>query len=288
MSGQPRGSSGLAQCRPLSAENRRVGSDMQSKRPALSAIKFDPRLWRHPERWPHDPLNYAFLARAFQEIGLARYGDEWTDRYIEPEEPTDDCDEAADDQYDRDCQQAELKFEKMHASIASTIAEQSELGNLVTALRHTAGGKMNPLDPYVWNTEYFGPRFFRCQMSLAQPFEDPARVSVGSRYWIYVTRASLARYIGGGSPALPLVNPLEMGQSKPKDHSGRRPGTGSWGIADKPLIEDMHRLISDGLAKSPNDAARQLADKAQGNSTPASKQTRLAKAYRKKYPSGAK
>ena len=28
-----------------------------------------------------------------------------------------------------------------------------------------------------------------------------ARVSVGSRYWIYVTRESLDRYIGGGSAA---------------------------------------------------------------------------------------
>jgi hypothetical protein len=283
MSAQPRGSSGLAQCRPLSVENCPIGSDMQSKRPTLSAIKFDPQLWRHPERWPHDPLNYVFLARAFGEIGRARYGDEWTDRYIEPEEPPDDCDEAADEQYDRDCEEAELKFENMHASIARAIAEQSELGNLVTALRHRAGGRMNALDPDFWNTEYFGPRFFRCQMSLDQPFEDPARVSVGSCYWIYVTRASLDRYIRGGSPAVPAVNPPEMGQSKPKGRSGRRPGTGSWDVADKPLLEEMHRLITDGLAKSPNDAARQLADKAKGNSIPGSKQTRLAKGYRRKY-----
>jgi hypothetical protein len=191
-----------------------IGLDMQSKRPTLSAIKFDPQLWRHPERWPHDPPNYVFLARAFQEIGRASYGYQWSDRYIEPEEPPDDCDEAADEQYDRDCEEAELKFENMHSSIARTIAEQSELGNLVTALRHRAGGRMNALDPDVWNTEYFGPRFFRCQMSLDQPFEDPARVSVWSCYWIYVARASLDRYIGGSNPAAPAVNPLEMGQPK--------------------------------------------------------------------------
>jgi hypothetical protein len=138
---------------------------MQSKRPTVSGIKFDPQLWGHPERWPHDPLNYVFLARAFREIGRARYGDEWTDRHIEPEEPPDDCDEAGDEQYDRDCEDAEVKFQNMHVSIARTIAEQSELGNLVTALRHTTGGRMNALDPNFWNTEYFGPRFFRCQMS---------------------------------------------------------------------------------------------------------------------------
>jgi hypothetical protein len=159
-------------------ENRPIGPDMQSKRPTVSGIKFDPQLWRHPEKWPHDPLNYIFLARAFQEIGRTRYGDEWTDRHIEPEEPPDDCDEAADEQYDRDCEEAEVKFQNMHVSIARAIAEQSELGNLVTALRHTTGGGMNALDPNFWNTEYLGPRFFRCQMSLDQPFEDPARVKV--------------------------------------------------------------------------------------------------------------
>ncbi len=288
MSGPLRGSSGLAQYRPLFVENRPIGSDMQSKRPTLSAIKFDPQLWRHPEGWPHDPLNYVFLARAFQEIGRARYGDEWTDRYIEPEEPPDDCDEAANEQYDRDCEEAELKFENMRASIARTIAKQSELGNLVTALRHKAGGRMNALDPDCWNTEYFGPRFFRCQMSLDQPFEDPARVSVGSCYWIYVTRESLDRCISGDSAAGLAANPSAMGQSKPKGRPGRRPGTGSYDVADKPLLDKMHGLIKRGRATSANDAARQLADKAQGSSTSESKQTRLAKGYRKIYGSGAK
>ena len=85
----------------------------------------------------------------------------------------------------------------MHASIARTIAEQSELGNLATALRHTAGGKMKALKPYVWNTENVGTRFFRCQMSRSQPFQDPARVRFEPLHWIYVTRESLDRYIGG-------------------------------------------------------------------------------------------
>jgi hypothetical protein len=253
---------------------------MQSNRSTLSAIKYDHQLWDHPERWPHDPPNYVFLARAFQEIGRARYGDQWTDSYIEPEEPLEDCDDAADEQYDRDCEKAEVEFENMHASIARTIAEQSELGNLATALRHRAGGQMNALEPYVWNTENVGPRFFRCQMSLSQPFQDPARVISRSLQWIYVTRESLDRYIGGDSAAGPAANPLEMRQSKPKGRSGRRPGTGSWVVADKPLLEEMHNLITSGRAKSPHDAAGQLADRAQGTSTRESKQTRLAKRYR--------
>ena len=96
--------------------------------------------------------------------------------------------------------------------------------------------------------------------------------------------------LAGAAPRCPAVNPLEMGQSKPKGRSGRRPGAGSCDVADKPLLEEMHGLITDGLAKSPNDAAGRLADKAQGGSmtTRESKQTRLAKGYRKIYPVGAK
>jgi len=175
----------------------------------------------------------------------------------------------------------------MHASIVRTIAEQSELGNLATALRHTAGGQMNALEPYVWNTENVGTRFFRCQMSLSHPFQDPARVRFGPLYWIYVTRESLDRYIGGGSVAEPAENPLEMGQSKPDGRSSRRPGTGTWDIADEPLLEEMHVMITSGDARSPHHAAGLLADRARGNSL-ASKQARLAKKYRKKYSAGAK
>jgi hypothetical protein len=176
------------------------------------------------------------------------------------------------------------KFENIHASIARTIAEQSELGSLGTALRHEAGGQMNALEPYVWNTENVGTRFFRCQMSLSQPFQDPARVHFETLYWIYVTRESLDRYIGGGSPAEPAANPPKMGQ--PKDRSSRQPGTGTY--ADEPLLEEMHRLIQSCDAKSPNDAARQLAHAAKGSSEESSRQTRLAKKYRKKYPVRAK
>ncbi|MGO9573530.1 MAG: hypothetical protein ACLPTQ_04280 [Terriglobales bacterium] len=267
-----------------------MGSDMQSKRSPLSAIKYDHQLWNHPERWPHDPPNYVFLARAFREMGRARYGDQWTDSCIEPEEPPEDCDDAADEQYDRDCERAKMKFENMYASIARTIAEQSGLGNLATALRHSAGGKMNGLEPYVWNTENVGTRFFRCQMSLDRPFQDPARVRFEPLYWIYVTRGSLDRYVGGGSAARPAANSLKMGQSKPKGRPGRRPGSGSYDVADRPLLEEMHRLFTSGVAKSPHDAARRLADKAAGGrmTTVESKQTRLAKGYRKIYPSGAK
>jgi hypothetical protein len=244
--------------------------------------KYDHNLWDHPERWPRDIPDYVFLARAFQEIGRARYGNQWTDSYIEPEEPPEDCDDVADEQYDRDCEQAEVKFEDMHASIAYTIAEKSEWGVLATALRHTAGGQMNALGPYVWNIDNVGTRFFRCQMSLSEPFQDPARVRFEPLYWIYVTRESLDRFIGGGRTAMAAANHLERGQAKPKSRSG------FYAVKDKPLLEEMHRLMNDGIGRSAHHAAGQLAGKATGDGTVESKQARLAKAYRKIYPDGAK
>jgi hypothetical protein len=66
---------------------------------------------------------------------------------------------------------------------------------------------------------------------------------------------------------------------------GRKPGSGSWGHADEPLVEEMHRLIDSGSAKSAEDAARLVEDRAAGSGTLVSKRTRLAKRYRKRFPS---
>jgi len=65
---------------------------------------------------------------------------------------------------------------------------------------------------------------------------------------------------------------------------GRPPGSGTWEKADEPLLEAMRLLIERGSAKSPEDAARKLVHRAEGAGTPTSKQTRLAKRYRKQFP----
>jgi hypothetical protein len=72
--------------------------------------------------------------------------------------------------------------------------------------------------------------------------------------------------------------------SKPGKRRGRKPGSGSWEHADEPLVEEMQRLIDSGSAKSAEDAARLVEDRAAGSGALVSKRTRLAKRYRKRFP----
>jgi hypothetical protein len=61
---------------------------------------------------------------------------------------------------------------------------------------------------------------------------------------------------------------------------GRPRGSGTFEVSDAPLLAKMRELIDTGVAKSANDAARQVAGDAGGNGTIESKITRLAKGYR--------
>jgi hypothetical protein len=73
-------------------------------------------------------------------------------------------------------------------------------------------------------------------------------------------------------------------ESTPEQRSkrGSRSGSG-WDKADVPLIAEMDALIKSGNARSANDAARQVAKRAKGDGTLESKQTRLRKAYRRRF-----
>jgi hypothetical protein len=65
---------------------------------------------------------------------------------------------------------------------------------------------------------------------------------------------------------------------------GRRPGSGSYERRDEPLLKEMRKLIEDGNAKSPHEAACKVAGSAKGAGTVESRVTRLAKRYGKMYP----
>jgi hypothetical protein len=70
----------------------------------------------------------------------------------------------------------------------------------------------------------------------------------------------------------------------PLKRRGRKPGSGSWENEDRPFLQEMNRLIESGSAKSPEDAAGQVAKSARGASFESTR-TRLAKRYRKQHQS---
>jgi hypothetical protein len=173
--------------------------------------KFYHPLWGRPETWPRDLPEYVFLARAFDEVGAAVHGAEWNRPLKKPrkkpKEPADDCEDGAvwerfeseEEQYDLDCQQDELDFQKMRVSIALEIAKQCQVGTLVSALRPKSGGRMVDLDKHLWYTENFLVRFYCCDMSLDDPFDDQYVLS-DSKRWIYILRKDLDEYLASLRP----------------------------------------------------------------------------------------
>jgi hypothetical protein len=176
---------------------------MPTKWPSNEEQLFDSHFWANPADWPRDPPGYVFLGRAFDEIGRAAHAERWIyAEPAEPEEPPDDCDDAewdayerADEQYEKAREQAKADFQNMRECLARMIAEQCELGNLVTAVRPKRGGEMTELGRHHWNIDDLRRRFFGCGMSVDHPFADH-RVSRND-CWIYVTQASLGQYLSG-------------------------------------------------------------------------------------------
>jgi hypothetical protein len=300
---------------PQQNENDVPGDDLED-------LNFDHALWDYPQSWPHDPPGHVFLARTFNEVGRSHYGQRWRDSdwddaaaerswendWDDEHEPKLDDDNEKWLAYQRTFKRARLIFGRERAQIrekravvARTITRRCELGTLITAVRPIEGGQVKRLDAHFWNTELIASRFFRCDMSLTNPFEPVrstvARPLAGSRRarersWIYVTHESLKAYLTGkprpGSEGAPEAGRVEVARSVTaaatvNKRGGRTPGSGSFDRVDEPLLEEMHALITDRKATSPREAAGMLADKAWGNSTVESKQTRLAKRYRQKY-----
>jgi hypothetical protein len=149
------------------------------------------KFWEESESWPHDPPGYIFLARALDIVGLAKYGERWTDltsKIAIPEDPPDDChDEAVweqseldDEKYVQEMDAAEAELERRWAEVAREIAVACEAGTIITAARNRLGGEMIELNMGYWNTEYFMQRFIHCDLSLDQPFVE--RPEKGSRH----------------------------------------------------------------------------------------------------------
>ena len=147
--------------------------------------------WARPHLWPRDPFGYVFLARAVQAIGKACFGDKWTGEEVTtafvklPPGPA--------------TQEAQRQQEAQPAIIQRLKTAQREIvagcesGELVSAIRFKAGGKMKLVRREWWNTEYWLNRFMMCQLNPSNPFGPGFE---GDDYcWIFLRKESLEKYL---------------------------------------------------------------------------------------------
>lgn len=106
---------------------------------------------------------------------------------------------------------------------------------------------------------------------ISQDMPGPAGTIVhGERRPIFLDRAEFESWI----------NYTFLNQKAGAIETAAAKTRSGWQIADTPLHTEMENLICAGHAKSVEDAARNVASKAQGHGTITAKQTRLAKGYR--------
>ena len=145
--------------------------------------------WRTPEKWPNDPPRYVFLARGFDEIGRARFGDKWPRGHL-----IEASRELSDDELSADDREEAEDARRMWGAVKNEIAKQCLEGRLLTAVRPIEGGEITDLKPEMWNAENLERRFSRCQMSWETPF---AKLPFPGTHWIYLKRESLDNYLAG-------------------------------------------------------------------------------------------
>jgi hypothetical protein len=163
------------------------------------------RFWRTPGDWPLDPPRYVFLARAFDEIGRALFGDKWSREVTPPKTKladsqmseksqeladNDDLESILLDENEKD--NADDEHHRMWVAVKDEILKQCLAGHLVGAVRPTEGGETTDLQAKMWNAEKLGHRFDRCQMSLRHPFATSPKLDP---HWIFLSRESLRKYL---------------------------------------------------------------------------------------------
>ena len=161
--------------------------------------------WARPHLWPLDPSGYVFLARAVQAIGQARFRDEWTSEEVTTafvKLPPGPATQEAQRQ-----QEAQRAIFQRLRTVQREIVAGCESGELVSAIRLKAGGKMRLVRREWWNTEHWHNRFMMCQLNPSDPF---GRGFEGDNYcWIFLRKESLEKYLQR-QPFAPVATNIDV------------------------------------------------------------------------------
>jgi hypothetical protein len=131
--------------------------------------------WNKPEHWPVDTPDYIFLARAFNQIGKAMFGEYWLGH--------------------EHLAKADLNNDPgliaRRAAAMEEIARRLRDGDLVAGTRPIEGGTITDAPRAWWNTEAnrITTRFINCEINPKHPFSGPALSAINS--WIFIKRSTL-------------------------------------------------------------------------------------------------
>jgi hypothetical protein len=91
---------------------------------------------RTRSEWPNDPPGYVFLARAFDEIGVAMFGEKWSkkEKKLEQELTLEDLDSD-------DLDETQDEHQTMWVAIKDEIVKHCLKGDLVSAVREKKAGR---------------------------------------------------------------------------------------------------------------------------------------------------
>ncbi len=161
------------------------------------------QFWSDEESWPFDPAGWVFLARAYVQIGQAKFEDSWTGnepfaKYYEKLKSTTDN---ADFMFPNGGEEwreyvdlfkkrhlADEDATKRHFEMGRTIAQLCEAGNLLTGYRMKEGGSIKELPANFWNvpSERIFKRFICCEITLHQ-----GRITDDNLAFLFVSKNSL-------------------------------------------------------------------------------------------------
>jgi hypothetical protein len=156
------------------------------------------QFWSNPSAWPRDTSDWVFLARAFQKVGSAMFGQHWTGEET-----------VAKSELDSDPGPVARR-----SVVLMEMIQRLQTGDFESGIRALKGGEIVSIDPTWWNTEPARARlrFIGCQLDQDAPFDGAV---VGKRNsWIYVSKRTLTNF-ADKQPFRPRINQQFEGHVSP-------------------------------------------------------------------------
>lgn len=130
--------------------------------------------WGDRDAWPKDGPSHLFLARAVEQLGRERFGDDWCG-LSDP---------------------MSVSAYEQRTAVFDELTHALWTGTMTTFVRATKGGPFEPLDTSVWNTEDTRRRFKYCRIDKRFPFKPGDHQKASA--FLYVKRTELEEMVKSG------------------------------------------------------------------------------------------